>query len=282
MNDLVNFTYEGREVRTVIKDGEPWWVGKDVAGVLGYPKTSNPARLFAHVPDEWKGRYPIPTPISEVNPIHPSSRARKSQSMLCLSEPGLYFFLARSDKDAALPFQKWIAGEVIPSIRKTGTYTLLGQEAWKEPSTVRIHELRMILNEGRISVREFRRLAFNFDTPDVPDNPIKGALSFKTHDDFMEYAETHKKANPTIYNFAKMALKITGNPDDYVLVRDLYRLYQDHMNTWKAETRNIFVRRIKELYPALEYKQKKVYGKPELVFMGCALADCLNGALATG
>jgi prophage antirepressor-like protein len=129
MNDLVNFTYEGRKVRTFIKNGDPQWVAKDVAEVLGYPETSNPARLFAHVPEEWKGRYPIPTLICEVNPIHTSSKARKSQDMLCLSEQGLYFFLGRSDKEAALPFQKWIAGEVIPSIRKTGSYALPGIDA---------------------------------------------------------------------------------------------------------------------------------------------------------
>jgi hypothetical protein len=136
-----------------------------------------------------------------------------------------------------------------------------------------IRELRKDLEEDRISIREYRRRAYNLDTPDVPDNPIKGALVFKTHDDFMEYAETHKKANPTIYNFVKTALKITGNPDDFVLVRDLYQLYREAMNTWKAESRNIFVRRIKEMYPALEYKQKKVNGKPELVFFGCALVE---------
>ncbi|MDR2305256.1 MAG: hypothetical protein LBE10_11815 [Treponema sp.] len=92
MNDLVNFTYEGQKVRTIIKNGEPQWVTKDVAEVLGYPETtiSNTAKIVQHVPDEWKGRYPIPTLGGE-------------QEMICLSEPGLYFFLALSDKPAALP-----------------------------------------------------------------------------------------------------------------------------------------------------------------------------------
>jgi hypothetical protein len=153
-------------------------------------------------------------------------------------------------------------------------------DPFSELSTARLHELRMCirelrkdLEEERISVREFRRLAFNFDTPDVPDNPIKGALVFKTHDDFIEYAETHTKANPTIYAFAKAALKITGNSDDFVLIKDLYRLYREYTNTWKAETRYKFINRIKEMYPDLEYKQKKVNGYPELVFTGCVLAN---------
>ena len=46
--------------------------------------------------------------------------------MVVLSEQGLYFFLGRSDKEKALPFQKWIAGDVLPSIRKTGTYSIDG------------------------------------------------------------------------------------------------------------------------------------------------------------
>jgi collagenase-like PrtC family protease len=89
----------------------------------------------------------------------------------------------------------------------------------------------------------------------------------------MEYAETHKKANPTVYSFAKTALKITENPDDFILIKDLYRLYQENTNTWKVETRTKFTNRIKEMYPELEYKQKKVNaGYPEVVIKGCVLA----------
>jgi prophage antirepressor-like protein len=263
MNDLVNFTYEGRKIRTVIEDGEPWWVGKDTMEALGYERFDS--HLFDKVPGEWKGTKPIRTPGG-------------MQNMLCLSEQGLYFFLGRSDKEAALPFQKWIAGEVVPSIRKTGSYALPGIDPLEGISTARLHELRMRihelrrdLEEERISVREFRRLALNLDTPDTPENPVRGALVFKTHDDFTEYAETHKKANPTVYSFAKTALKITGNPADFVMIRDLYRLYQENTNTWEAVSRQKFVRRIKELYPGLEYKQKKVDGKPELAFFGCVL-----------
>jgi hypothetical protein len=67
-----------------------------------------------HVPNKWKG-------------INPINTLGGMQNMLCLSEQGLYFFLGRSDKDAALPFQMWIADKVIPSIRKTGHYGISGQ-----------------------------------------------------------------------------------------------------------------------------------------------------------
>lgn len=99
------------QVRVVEVNGEPLFVAADVARALGYPESSiaTISKLFGHVPDEWKGRNPIPTPGGE-------------QEMLTLSEHGLYFFLGRSDKPAALPYQKWIAGEVMPSIRRTGQY----------------------------------------------------------------------------------------------------------------------------------------------------------------
>jgi prophage antirepressor-like protein len=117
MNDLQVYGFENREVRVVMKDGEPWFVAKDVAEALGYAEStySNVEKMTGHVPEKWKGRYPIPTPGG-------------IQEMLCLSEQGLYFFLGRSDKTTALPFQEWYAGEVLPAIRKTGIYALPGAE----------------------------------------------------------------------------------------------------------------------------------------------------------
>lgn len=98
-------------VRIVERNDEPWFVAKDVAKALGYPENSlrQLNNLFQSVPDEWKGRNPIMTLGGE-------------QEMLIISEQGLYFFLSRSDKPVALPFQKWMAGDVIPSIRKHGLY----------------------------------------------------------------------------------------------------------------------------------------------------------------
>lgn len=106
------FSFNGAAVRTVMVDGEPCWVAKDVAEILGY--TWAGAASIKHVPDEWKGVNSVLTPRGE-------------QEMATLTEQGLYFFLGRSDKPLALPFQKWIAGEVLPAIRKTGGYSVVPQ-----------------------------------------------------------------------------------------------------------------------------------------------------------
>lgn len=102
------FTYETVQIRTVDIDGEPWFAARDVSSALGY---ADGRAIFGKVPDEWKGVQRVYTPSG-------------MQDVLCLSEHGLYFFLNRSDKPKAIPFQKWIAGEVLPSIRKTGAYIM--------------------------------------------------------------------------------------------------------------------------------------------------------------
>ena len=110
------FNFESRQVRIVMIDGEPWFVARDVAGALGYSQASLEVGkvLFGHIPEEWV----------HLNPIRMNLKDGREQvrDMLCLSEQGVYFFLARSDKSAALPFQRKIAGEIMPSIRKHGAY----------------------------------------------------------------------------------------------------------------------------------------------------------------
>jgi prophage antirepressor-like protein len=96
-------------VRTIKDDdGNFLFVAKDVAIALGY-EWNGVARI-AHVPEEWRGVTSVVT------------HSRGVQNTHFLTEQGLYFFLGRSDKPAALPFQKWVAGEVIPAIRKRGAY----------------------------------------------------------------------------------------------------------------------------------------------------------------
>jgi anti-repressor protein len=108
-NSLRVFDFEDKRGRFAMVDGEPWFVGRDLAAVLEYNANTPMAVVFKCVPNEWKGVYQIYTPGG-------------NQELLCVSEQGLYFFLARSDKPKSLPFQKKIASEILPSIRKYGAY----------------------------------------------------------------------------------------------------------------------------------------------------------------
>ena len=101
------FSYEGQQLRTVEENGTVWFVAKDIAEALEYSYWQ--PNIVTHVPEIWKGIKRINTPGGE-------------QEMLCLTENGVYFFLGRSDKPKAVPYQMWIAGDVVPSIRKHGMY----------------------------------------------------------------------------------------------------------------------------------------------------------------
>jgi hypothetical protein len=90
----------------------PWFVAKDVAQALGYVWCG---KVMDHIPTEWKLMGSVPTSFG----IKPT---------LTISEEGLYFFLNRSDKPVAIPFQKWVAGTVLPSIRKLGVYMPQGKD----------------------------------------------------------------------------------------------------------------------------------------------------------
>lgn len=123
-NALSQFNFQTNAVRTIAENGEIWFVAKDVLTALDYSESSNPAKVTQNIPEEWKG----------VKLIHTLGG---NQKLLMISEQGLYFFLGRSDKPKALPFQKWLAGEVLPSIRKTGAYSLtISKEQQGELSTL--------------------------------------------------------------------------------------------------------------------------------------------------
>lgn len=114
-NNLAVFQNENFSVRTLEDGGEIWFVAKDVAQALGYDVENGAGtRIFGHIPEIWTARKRIE--------VRSENGVEQRREVLCLSEQGLYFFLGRSDKKAALPYQMWIAGEVVLSIRKHGAY----------------------------------------------------------------------------------------------------------------------------------------------------------------
>lgn len=97
------------DIRTVEIDGEAWFVGKDVAEALGYEKPSDAVRK--HVDDDDKGVSKMETPSG-------------MQNMTIINESGLYALVFGSKLDSAKKFKKWVTSEVLPAIRKNGSYTM--------------------------------------------------------------------------------------------------------------------------------------------------------------
>lgn len=109
MNDLQLFNFEGNKVRTLKVDDEPYFVGKDVASILGYSNSRK--ALKDHVDEEDKNTVTIRDGITRGNP-----------NQTVINESGLYSLILSSKMPNAKRFKHWVTSEVLPAIRKHGAY----------------------------------------------------------------------------------------------------------------------------------------------------------------
>jgi prophage antirepressor-like protein len=106
--DIVPLPFKGNTVRMLMIKGKPWWVLNDLARVLGYQRPRDAGRILR---DNHKGAHRMRSPGGV-------------QEMTIVNEAGLYRLMMRSDHPNAAEFQDWITDEVLPTIRRTGTYSL--------------------------------------------------------------------------------------------------------------------------------------------------------------
>lgn len=107
MNTPQIFNFEQNEVRTILVNDEPYFVGKDVAEILGYERADNAVRN--HVDEEDK----LP---------HRISASGQNRNMIIINESGLYSLILKSKLPNAKKFKRWVTSEVLPQIRKHGMY----------------------------------------------------------------------------------------------------------------------------------------------------------------
>lgn len=110
MNDITIFhSREFGDMRTLLKNGEPWFIGKDVAAALGYSKPEN--AISAHVESEDK-----------TSTLIQGSGSNYKSKTIIINESGLYSLILSSKLPGAKRFKHWVTSEVLPAIRKTGGY----------------------------------------------------------------------------------------------------------------------------------------------------------------
>lgn len=139
MNNLKIFeNAEFGQIRTVVIDGEPWFVGKDVAVALGY---SEPRSVVSKkVDEEDKGVAKMDTPSG-------------LQEMTIINESGLYALIFGSKLDSAKKFKHWVTADVLPSIRKAGKYEM---EDVKPPCPLHPSIASSLADLGRVTERIMR------------------------------------------------------------------------------------------------------------------------------
>lgn len=106
MNQVAKvFQYQGAEVRTLVRDGEPWFVAKDVCDIL---EITNPTMALQRLDDDERSKFNL---------------GRQGETNI-VNESGLYELIFGSRKREAQDFKRWVKREVLPSIRKTGSYSV--------------------------------------------------------------------------------------------------------------------------------------------------------------
>jgi prophage antirepressor-like protein len=128
------------DIRTVDLNGEPWFVGKDIAAALGYGEGKSLANAVAnHVDDVDKGVTEMMTPGG-------------MQKMVIVNESGVYSLIFGSKLEGAVRFKRWVTGEVLPTLRKTGSYTM--PKLSKEMQALFLLDDRTQKQEARITALE--------------------------------------------------------------------------------------------------------------------------------
>lgn len=138
-SELKIFNYEKTNVRTSIKNGEIWFVLKDVCDILGINNTGNVA---ARLDDDEKAAIRLADTRSD--------SSNQMRNFIAVNEPGLYKVILRSDKPEAKKFMKWVTHDVLPSIRKHGAYITSEkmEELMSDPETW-VKLIRALQDEGK-------------------------------------------------------------------------------------------------------------------------------------
>lgn len=157
MNELKQFNFENNQVRTLLINDEPWFIGKDVAEILGY---SNPRdALSKHVDSEDKNSVAI----------HDGNKG--NPNLTIINESGVYALVFSSKLQSAKKFKHWVTSEVLPTLRKTGSYAtpqLTGEELMAKA----LIEAKSVLERQNKQIIEMKPKALFADTVAASDSSI--------------------------------------------------------------------------------------------------------------
>lgn len=156
MNELKQFNFENNQVRTLLINNEPWFVGKDVADILGYQNGSRD--INRHVHEEDRQNYQ--------NGTFDSPRG-----MTIINESGLYALVFSSKLQSAKKFKHWVTSEVLPTLRKTGSYAtpqLTGEELMAKA----LIEAKSVLERQNKQIIEMKPKAIFADAVATSDTSI--------------------------------------------------------------------------------------------------------------
>lgn len=208
MSNLIPFNYNGTQgVRLIEKDGQPWFILRDVCGAL---EIENYRNVAARLDDDEKD-------------VHQTDTPGGIQSMIIVNESGLYNVILRSDKPEAKQFKRWITHEVLPSIRKTGMYSVSNLS--KELQAILFIDNKMQHIESRVDKLENTMTIDYSQQEELRTAANKKVLFTLGGKDTMAYKRVGRKAFAGLYRDIKQAFSVNSYKNIAVVDMDKAKLY---------------------------------------------------------
>lgn len=148
--DVLQFDFRGSEVRVLMIDGETWWVAPDVCLALEIKNVSDTLRKV--LDDDERRTVPFSQVSPTIDTVYSGGLAA-GRTISLINEPGLYSLILRSRKPAAKTFKRWVTHEVLPTIRRTGAYSLDQRASSGLPQDMRVlmREVSRVTSEAAVA-----------------------------------------------------------------------------------------------------------------------------------
>jgi prophage antirepressor-like protein len=245
---LQEFKYQNNPIRTIWKNDEAWFVSKDVCAVLGIENNRDAVKSLE-----------AEEVMTVANTYSHSGSRGGARSFIVVSESGLYALIFKSRKEEARAFRVWVTKEVLPAIRKTGSYKAepskqqktngLGASRYpffnRPDCAIVLAELNKAGSAGLLNAEGFSRIVF-----ETSGNGWKGLL-----------------ARPILEQFitANLSLSVGG----YEPISSVHARYIEC--TGDEITKNKLTRYLVARHPVISVKQKKLDGYPAQVYLNVKL-----------
>ena len=210
LTEMQLYSYGGRHVRIIELDGEVWLVAKDVCDILGL---TNPTMAIQELDDDEK--------MTLSNSEGHSGKRGGAQSYNVINEAGLYKLTFKSRKPAAKEFTRWVTHEVLPSIRKTGSYTAPHADPELEPQNIRVRIAGVL-----------QRLALQVSSKTEREIINREAYKYATGHDLPKASPAPKaKRKPRCWTAEQIASTLKWSPEAVI-----HRAAKLSIGHWDGET----------------------------------------------
>jgi prophage antirepressor-like protein len=189
MQELQIFNYESKEVRTVEINGEIFWVAKDVCDILGYANVSDACQTHC------KG----------IANSYPLQTAGGIQDLRIINEPDLFRLIIKSTLPAAEKFENWVFTEVLPSIRKTGSYTVANNSPMPD-----IKHLNKKIDSMSEEIKSFKKL--------LSEN--KKPKTFEEIKSFFNVIDYSKKQQYIVVEYSGSLFSVNNNNNYTISIKE--------------------------------------------------------------